>query len=123
MSLRINNKFIQQETCGSLFQPQKPLYKVEVSLADFAFFGHNTLALLGFLGEDMTFERFLEGDLPGAGYLKPLFCTRIGSNLWHFNAFCMLPCWRIRTGESLMEPFGLLGAQRYKKKPQSVAFF
>jgi len=32
----------------------------------------------------VTFERFLEGDLPGAGYFKPLFGTRIGSYLWHF---------------------------------------
>src|ERR1700679_2092780 len=71
-----------------LFQAQKPFYKVQVSLADFAFFGHDALALLGFFSEDMTFERFLEGDLPGAGYLKPLFCTRIGSNLWHFKCFC-----------------------------------
>ena len=69
---------------NQLFQPEQAFYKVQVSLADFAFFGHDTLAFLGFLGEDMTFERFLEGDLPGAGYLKPLFCTRIGSNLWHF---------------------------------------
>jgi hypothetical protein len=22
------------------------------------------------------------------------------------NAFCMIPCWRIRTGGTLMEPFG-----------------
>jgi hypothetical protein len=48
---------------------------------------HVTLALLGLLGENVTLERFLEGDFAGAGDLKPLFGARIGFYLWHFECF------------------------------------
>jgi hypothetical protein len=74
-----------------LFETEKSLYKIQIGLADFAFFGHDTLALFGFLGKNVAFERFLEGDLTRAGYFKPLFCTRIGSNLWHLSCFCCVP--------------------------------
>ena len=45
------------------------------------------LTFLGLLGQNMTLERALEGDLAGARDLKPLFGTRIGFNLWHFKCF------------------------------------
>ena len=46
-----------------------------------------TLALLGFLGENVAFESTLESDLTGARDLEPLFGTRVGFNLWHFKCF------------------------------------
>jgi hypothetical protein len=91
-----------------LFQPQQTFYKIGIGLVYNAFLIEVTLTLLGLLGQDVTFERTLEGDLAGAGDLESLLGTRIGFNLWHFYAFCMIPCWRIRTGGTLMEPFGLL---------------
>ena len=60
-------------------------------MADLALFGHDAFALLGFFSKNVTFEGFLEGDLPGAGHFKPLFGTRIRSNLRHFDCFCMTP--------------------------------
>ena len=54
----------------------------------------------------MTFEGLLESDLAGAGHLEPLLGTGIRFNLGHLNAFCVIPCWRVRTGGTLMEPFG-----------------
>ena len=53
-----------------------------------AFLVHLTFTFLGFLSENVTLKSLLEGDLVGAGDFKPFFGTRIGSNLWHFNAFC-----------------------------------
>ena len=44
-------------------------------MADLALFGHDAFALLGFFSKNVTFEGFLEGDLPGAGHFKPLFGT------------------------------------------------
>src|ERR1700748_3776011 len=76
---------------GGLFQPQEPFYEVQVSLADFAFFGHHALAFLAFLGEDMTFERFLEGNLTRAGNLKPLFGTGVRFDLGHSTCFLYNP--------------------------------
>ena len=52
-----------------------------------AFLIEVAFAFLGLLGQDMTFESSLEGDLSGAGDLEPLFGTRIGFNLWHFKCF------------------------------------
>ena len=93
---------------SGLLEPQQTFDKVQVGLADFTFLVHQALALLGFLSKNVTFKRFLEGDFAGAGDLEPLFGTRVGFNLWHVNAFCMIPCWRICTGRSLMGPCGLI---------------
>ena len=70
-----------------LFQPQKPFYEIEVSLADFAFFGHETLALLGFFGKNVPFECFLEGNFTRAGYPEPFLGTGIRFDLRHITCF------------------------------------
>ena len=48
-----------------------------------AIFGHVTLTLGGFLGEDVPFERFLEGNEPGGGYLEALLGAGVCFNFWH----------------------------------------
>ncbi len=83
--------YLADQRDRSLLQSQQTFDEIQVGLADLAFFSHDTLAFLGFLGENVTFESFLEGDLPGAGHFKPLLGTRIRSNLRHFDCFCMKP--------------------------------
>src|SRR5580704_16525651 len=48
-----------------LFKPQQPFDKIQIGRRYLAFLAHQALALLGFLGKNMTFERFLVGDLAG----------------------------------------------------------
>ena len=67
-----------------LFQSQQAFDKIGIRCADQPFFVHETFPFLRFLGENVAFERFLEGDLAGAGHFKSLFGTRIGLYLWHF---------------------------------------
>ena len=68
-----------------LFQPQQPLYKIRMGVADNTLLGHITLALLGFLCKDVTFEGLLVSDLACAGDLKPLLGTRVRFDLGHFR--------------------------------------
>jgi hypothetical protein len=81
---------------------------------------HDALALLGFLSKNMTLERFLEGDLAGAGHFEPLLGTRIRSNLGHLDAFCLIPLLADRTGDHLWSHLGL---QKYKKNRNFSGFF
>jgi hypothetical protein len=67
-----------------LFQSQQALDKIGIWRADQSFFVHETFAFLGLFGENVAFERFLEGDLAGAGHFKTLFGTGIRLYLWHF---------------------------------------
>ena len=67
-----------------LFQSQQTFYKIGVRRADRTLFVHQTFTFLRFFCEDVAFERFLEGDLAGAGHFKPLFGTGIRLYLWHF---------------------------------------
>ena len=94
-------------TADSLLETEKPLYKIQIGLAHFALFGHDTLAFFGFLGKNVAFERFLEGDLTRAGHFKPLFCTRIGSNLWHLSCFFYSPTGGSAVAERLWSHLGL----------------
>lgn len=43
-----------------------------------------TLALLGFLGQQVALERLGEGDLASTSYLERLFCSGMCFNLGHF---------------------------------------
>ena len=70
-----------------LFQPQQPLYKIRVRMADNTLLGHIALAFLGFLCKDVTFEGLLVSDLAGAGYFEALLGTRVRFDLWHFECF------------------------------------
>jgi len=70
-----------------LLQTEQTLYKIRVGTADHALLGHVPLAFLGFLGEDVTFERLLVSDLAGAGNLEALLGTRVRFDLWHFECF------------------------------------
>jgi hypothetical protein len=54
-------------------------------MGDLSLFAEIAFAFLGFLGKNVTFEGFLVGDLPGAGYFEPLLGTGIRLDLWHFN--------------------------------------
>jgi len=55
----------------------------------------------------MSLESFLESDFTGARDFESFFGTRVCFNLWHLlMRFYMIPCWRICTGRTLMEPFG-----------------
>ena len=122
-------------TADSLLETEKPLYKIQIGLADFALFGHNTFAFFGFLGKNVAFERFLEGDLTCAGHFKPLFCTRIGSNLWHLTCFLCTtlladPHRRITYGAvwaicrtSAPGPMAILAECKSIKKTAQVRFF
>jgi len=56
----------------------------------------------------VALEGTLEGDLAGAGDLKSFLALELVLTFGILNAFCMIPCWRIHTGGSLMGPFGLL---------------
>lgn len=91
---------------GGLLQSQQTFHKIHIGVLHLAFHPHGTLALLGLLSKDVTFERFLEGDLAGTGHFEPLLGTRIRSNLGHLE--CVLL--DFPTGGShrrpLMEPFG-----------------
>jgi len=57
-------------------------------MAHDAFLGEVTLAFLGFLSKNVTFERLLVSDLTGAGYFEALLGTRVRFDLWHFECFC-----------------------------------
>jgi hypothetical protein len=65
------------------FQSQQAFYKILVSMAHRTFLFHEAFALLGFFGEDVSFESFLESNFPCAGDLKSFFGTRVCFNLWH----------------------------------------
>ena len=54
---------------------------------DDPFLAEVALAFLGFLCEDVTFERLLVSNLAGAGYLESLLGTRVRFDLWHFACF------------------------------------
>jgi hypothetical protein len=55
----------------------------------------------------VSLESFLESDFTGARDFESFLGTRICFNLWHLlMRFFMIPCWRICTGRTLMEPFG-----------------
>ena len=93
-----------------LFQSQQPLYKILVGMMNKSLLFHQAFSLLGFFGEDVSFESFLESDLPGAGDFESFFGTRVCFNLGHLvMRFKMIPCWRICTGKSLRGPFGQSG--------------
>ncbi len=62
------------ESC-SLFKPQQTFDEVQVCRSDLTLLGHYTLAFLGFLCKNVTFEGFLKGDLTRAGYFKTLLGT------------------------------------------------
>lgn len=68
---------------GGLFKTQEAFYEVAVGGTHFTLLSHQPFALFGFLGEDVSFESFLESDLSGAGNLEPFFGTRVCFNLWH----------------------------------------
>jgi len=51
---------------------------------DLAILAEVAFATFGLFGKNVTFERFLVRDLPGACYLEPFLGTGIRFNLWHF---------------------------------------
>lgn len=109
-----------------LFKTQQPFYKVLVCGADLAFFRHQPLSFSGFFGENVSFECFLKRDFTGASDFESFFGTRICFNLWHLlMRFCMTPCWRIRTGGSLLEPFGQFphGRDHLKMEREGMLIF
>jgi len=66
-----------------LFKSQETFYKIHVSGSYDTFLGEVAFAFLGFLGEDVAFERLLVGDLTGAGHFEALLGTGICFNLRH----------------------------------------
>ena len=70
-----------------LLEAKEALHEIRMGSANQTFLGHVALALLGFLGENVTFEELLVSDLAGAGYLEPLLGTRVRFDLWHFECF------------------------------------
>ena len=105
---------------AGLFKPEEPFYKIQIGLTDFAFLGHETFAFFGFLGKNVAFERFLEGDLTCAGHFKPLFCTRIGSNLWHLTCFCCNP---LLADPHRRSTYGAIWGRKSIKKTAQLRFF
>jgi hypothetical protein len=80
-----------------------------------------TFALLRLLGEDVSFKRFLVGDLPRAGHFKPFFCARVRFNLGHYCLFYFYTLLAFRTGGNLWSLVGNPaiagnGRQSYDKK-------
>ena len=101
---------------AGLLEAEQALYEIRVRTADHAFLGHVALAFLGFLGEDVTFERLLVSDLAGAGYFEALLGTRVRFDLWHFECFC---CSTLMAAPHRRDTYGAgwEGVQRYIKKP------
>ena len=69
---------------GELFQSQEPFYEIRIGRGYDAFLGEVAFAFLGFLGEDVAFERLLVGDLTGARHFEALLGTGIRFNLRHY---------------------------------------
>jgi hypothetical protein len=72
-----------------LLETQQPHYKRLVGSADDPRFTEIALAFLGFLGEDMPFERLLVGDLSRSRYFEPLLGAGVRFDLRHWR---MLLC-------------------------------
>jgi hypothetical protein len=72
---------------AGLLEAEQALYEIRMRMANETFLGHVALAFLGFLGENVTFERLLVSDLAGAGYFETLLGTRVRFDLWHFECF------------------------------------
>jgi hypothetical protein len=89
-----------------LLESQQSLNEGGVGRTDQSLLAETAFPLLRLFSQDMTFERLLVGDFASAGHLKSLLGTRVRLNLGHVCPVCMIPCWRIRTGGALGEPFG-----------------
>lgn len=90
-----------------LFQAEQTHHEILVRLGYYAVNTHTALALGGFFGEDVTFERLLVCDLTGAGYLETLLGTRVCFNLRHcLNAVCRDSLKARSTGSNLWSLFG-----------------
>jgi len=87
------NKFVFEIKCAEnaasaifrLFESKQTFNKIHMRSSDFPFLAEIAFAFLGFLSKNVTFEGFLVGDLPGAGYLEPLLGTGIRLDLWHLE--------------------------------------
>ena len=71
-----------------LLQTKKAHYEILVGRSYHAFQAHRTFALGGLLGQDVSFESFLEGNLAGAGYLKTLLGAGVCFYFWHILIIC-----------------------------------
>lgn len=69
----------------ALFESEQPFDKIHVRSSDLSFHAEIAFAFLGFLSKNVTFEGFLMGDLPRAGYLEPLLGTGIRLDLRHLE--------------------------------------
>ena len=63
-------------------------------------------ALLGFLGKNVAFKRFLVCDLPRAGDLEPFLGTGVCFNLGHYRMFYFYTLLAFRTGGNLWSLVG-----------------
>ena len=57
---------------------------MHIGIAYHAVLTHIAFAFGGFLGQDVSFESFLKGDLTGTGDFKALLGAAVGFNLWHY---------------------------------------
>jgi hypothetical protein len=76
----------------------------------------------------VALERFLVGDLPGAGYLKPFLGTRVCFYLWHFFNINFYTLLAFRTGGNLWSLVGNPAtggnrAAKVEKKIKRIEFF
>lgn len=60
---------------AGLLQTQKPHHEIHVGFGNGTVLAQGTFPLLGFFGEDVTFERLLVRDLTRARYFETLFGT------------------------------------------------
>lgn len=67
---------------------------------------HITLTLVGFFGQNVTFESFLESDFTRTGNFKALFCATVGFNLWHCITFFSYSLLALRTDGDLWSHVG-----------------
>lgn len=93
-------------------EAQQALHEMEVGGVHFSGDPQGTLALVGFLGEEVTAGGFPETDLSGTGYLEGLFRPGVGFYLWHDEKILTVnPAGAPAQAGDLWSHVGLLGCK------------